>query len=161
MLSDETAAGQYPMEAVSIMKRVIRYTESNAPLRAVFTDQPTVPPTRQLAISRGIISLATSIRAAAIVAETKSGATALQIAAERPQIPIVAVTDDARTAQQLAIVYDVRSYVRPASKNAASKLTDVLRETNVLKKGDIVVTASGQYPGVVGTTDTIKVRQLD
>ena len=117
--------------------------------------------TRQLAISRGIISLSESIHAAAIVAETKSGATAINIVAERPDIPVIAVTDDARTAQVLAIVYDVKSYVRPASHGAAVKLTDFLREGGVLRKGDIVVTASGRYPGVVGTTDTIKVRQLE
>jgi len=161
MLSDETASGQYPLEAVSVMKRVICYTQAHSPLKAVFADDKERTMTRQLAMSRGIISLSESIRAAAIVAETKSGATALQIAAERPETPIIAVTDDPRTAQQLAIAYDVKSYVRPVSKHAASKLTDFLRETDVLKKGDIVVTVSGQYPGVVGTTDTIKVRQLD
>jgi pyruvate kinase len=161
MLSDETASGQYPIEAVNIMKRVITYTQTHAPVKAVFPNDEDRVVSRQLAISRGIISLADSIRASAIVAETKSGATALQIAAERPEIPLIAVTDDARTAQQLAIVYSVKSYVRPASKQAATKLTDFLRETHVFKKGDIIVTASGQYPGVVGTTDTIKVRQLD
>jgi pyruvate kinase len=161
MLSDETANGQYPIEAVSIMKRVICYTEHNSPLKVTFAAHEDRPVSRQLAISRGIISLSESIRAAAIVAETKSGCTALQIAAERSGIPLIAVTDDSRTAQQLAIVYGVKAYVRPASKLAAAKLTDFLRETNVLKKGDIVVTASGQHPGVVGTTDTIKVRQLE
>ncbi|HUB93392.1 MAG TPA: pyruvate kinase [Verrucomicrobiae bacterium] len=161
MLSDETAAGQYPIEAVSIMKRVICYTESHAPLQVVFTTHSERPMTRQLAISRGIISLADSIKAAAIVAETKSGVTALNIAAERATIPLIAVTDDPRTAQALAIVYAVKSYVRPASPEAALKLTDFLREAGVLHKGDIVVTASGRYPGVVGTTDTIKVRQLE
>ncbi len=161
MLSDETASGQYPLEAVSIMKRVVCYTEANAPVRPLFVGQPEQQVSRSSAISRGVISLASSIRATAIVAETKSGATALQIASERSEIPIIAVTDDPRTAQQLAIVYGVKSYVRPAGKQAAAKLTDFLRETKVLKKGDIVVTASGQYPGVVGTTDTIKVRQLD
>jgi pyruvate kinase len=160
MLSDETASGQYPLEAVAIMKRVIVYTQTHSPLQVTFTDHAQAD-SRQAAISRGIISLADSIKAKAIVAETKSGATALQIASERPGIPIIAVTDDPRTAQQLALVYDVKSYVRPVSKLAATKLTDFLRQTNVFKKGDIVVTASGQYPGVVGTTDTIKVRQLD
>lgn len=160
MLSDETASGRYPLEAVEVMKRVILYTQSHSPVEVSFIDHET-DNTRQAAISRGIISLAGSISAVAIVAETKSGATALQIASERPHIPLIAVTDDSRTAQQLAIVYDVKSYVRPVSKLAATKLTDFLRETNVLKKGDIVVTASGKYPGVVGTTDTIKVRQLD
>lgn len=161
MLSDETASGQYPLEAVSVMKRVICYTQAHSPVKAVFPGIDDRAITRPLAISRGLISLSESIQAAAIVAETKSGATALQIASERPEVPLIVVTDDERTAQHLAIVYDVKSYVRPASKLAAAKLTDFLRETNVFKKGDIVVTASGQYPGVVGTTDTIKVRQLD
>ena len=102
-----------------------------------------------------------NINAAAIVAETKSGATALQIASERPSIPIIAVTDTDRTAQQLAIVYDIKTYVRPVSKQAARRLSDFLRQNEVLKKGDIVVLVSGEYPGVVGTTDTIKVRQLE
>jgi pyruvate kinase len=161
MLSDETAAGQYPVEAVEVMKRVICYTEGHVPLKVMFPGIQEQLMSRQLAISRGIISLADSIKAAAIVAETKSGATALQIASERPDIPLVAVTDDPRTAQALAIVFGVESYVRPVSREAAVKLTDFLRDTGVLKKGDIVVTVSGRYPGVVGTTDTIKVRQLD
>ncbi len=161
MLSDETAMGQYPIEAVSIMKRVIRYTEGHTPVKAVFPSTAERVMSRQLAISRGIISLADSIKATAIVAETKSGATALNIAAERPEIPLIAVTDEPRTAQHLAIVYGIKSYVRPVSREAAVRLTDFLRESGVLKKGDIVVTASGQHPGVVGTTDTIKVRQLE
>ncbi len=160
MLSDETASGRYPLEAASVMKRIILYTEAHSPVAVSFIDHE-VDNTRQAAISRGLISLAASIHAIAIVAETKSGATALQVSSERPNIPLIAVTDDPRTAQQLAIVYDIKSYVRPVSKMAATKLTDFLRETNVFKKGDIVVTASGKYPGVVGTTDTIKVRQLD
>jgi pyruvate kinase len=159
MLSDETANGQYPIEAVRMMKRVIRYTESHAPLKALFPEQD--ERTRQSAISKAIISLAESIRAVAIVAETKSGATALQIASRRSEIPVIAVTSDVRTAQQLALVYDVKSYVRPVSALAASKLTDWLRKNDVLEPGDVVVTASGQHPGVVGTTDTIKVRVLE
>jgi pyruvate kinase len=161
MLSDETANGQYPIEAVSIMKRVICYTEEHAPVKAIFPGADDRPMSRQLAISRGIISLSQSIKAAAIVAETKSGATAIHIAAERPEIPLIAVTDDPRTAQSLAIVYGIKSYVRPAAHEAASKLTDFLQGSGVLHKGDVVVTASGRYPGVVGTTDTIKVRQLE
>lgn len=159
MLSDETASGQYPIEAVRVMKRVIRYTEENAPLKAVFPTPATH--SRQSAISSSIINLAEGVGAKAIVAETKSGATALQIATRRPDIPIIAVTNDTSTAQQLAIVYGIKSYVRPAAHQAAMKLTDWLRQVKTLHKGDIVVTASGKYPGVVGTTDTIKVRVLE
>lgn len=160
MLSDETASGNYPIEAVCAMKRVIRYTEDNAPVKPVFLDHPE-DHSRQAAISNSIISLAETIGAKAIVAETKSGATALEIASQRCTIPLIAVTDVVRTAQQLAIVYSAKSYIRPVDRHAASKLTDWLRQEKALKKGDIVVTVSGQYPGVVGTTDTIKVRMLE
>ena len=158
MLSDETANGRYPVESVKVMKRVINYTQENAPVKAVFPGS--AAPTRQSAISSAVIALAASIDASAIVAETKSGATALQIASRRPDIPIIAVTSAAKVAQQLAIVFGTKSYVRPDDKQAATKLTNWLQHNKVLKKGDIVVSCSGQYPGVVGTTDTIKVRVL-
>jgi len=145
---------------VEMMKRIIRYTETHPPLKAVFPTNED-DHSRPTAISKAVISLAESIGASAIVAETKSGATALQIAARRSGVPLIAVTNEERTAQQLAIVYDVKSYVRPVDPLAAQKLTDWLLSEGVLAKGDIVVTASGQYPGVVGTTDTIKVRMLE
>lgn len=159
MLSDETAMGAYPIEAVSVMKRVIVYTEQHAPLKVSFPDYE--DHSRQASISKAIINLAENVQAKAIVAETKSGDTAIHIAAQRSAIPTIAVTSDLRTAQQLAIVYDIKSYIRPAHRLAAQRLTDWLLETEVLQKGNVVVTASGQYPGVVGTTDTIKVRILE
>lgn len=160
MLSDETASGQYPIEAVNVMKRVIMYTQANQPLTVVWPEHVAAQ-TRQNAICQAIINLSETIKSKAIVAETKSGATALQLAARRPGRPIIAVTSDARVAQQLAIVYGTKSYVRPDDKHAAAKLTNWLRQSRVLARGDMIVTASGQYPGVVGTTDTIKVRVLE
>jgi pyruvate kinase len=159
MLSDETAAGLFPIEAVKVMKKVIRYTEENLPVKTIYPKRN--DDSRQAAISNGVISLAESIHANAIVTETKSGASAVQISALRPEIPLIAVTSDMRTSQQLAMVYGVKSFVRPDSKMAASKLTDFLHEEKILHKGDIVVSTSGQYPGVVGMTDTIKVRIVE
>jgi len=159
MLSDETASGLYPIQAVKVMKKVILYTEKNMPLKA--KDEYMVNTSMQGAISSSVIRLAKGVQAKAIVAETKSGATALNIASLRPDIPLIAVTNDQRTAQQLSIVYGAKSYVRPADKMAAVKLTDWLRENKILSRGDIVVSASGRHPGVVGTTDTIKVRMLE
>jgi pyruvate kinase len=159
MLSDETASGKYTLQAVKMMKRVILYTGDNAPFKVNFPDNQ--DHSNQLAISLAILGLAENIEAKAIIAETKSGATALQIASHRPAIPLIAVTNDSRTAQQLAIVYGVKSFLRPPDYLAATKLTDWLKNAKVLKKGDIVVTASGRHPGVVGTTDTIKVRVLE
>lgn len=159
MLSDETASGEFPVESVEVMKRVILYTQNNTTVKATFSELHE-PDEQQSAISAAILALAQKIEAKAIVAETKSGATAVQIASLRPEIPVIAVASDLKVANQLAIVYGVKSYNRPVDKYAATKLTNWLLQAKVLKKGDIVVTASGQYPGVVGTTDTIKVRVL-
>jgi pyruvate kinase len=159
MLSDETANGKYPHEAVKTMKRIVLYAEHHAPLKVTYEKHE--DHSRHASISKAVIRLAENIAAKAIVAETKSGATALQIAGLRPEIPIIAVTSQARTAQQLSIAYSIKGYIRPDDAKAATKLTDWLRDTEVLHSGDIVVTASGQYPGVIGTTDTIKVRVLE
>ncbi len=158
MLSDETAAGKYPIEAVRVMKRVIMYSQANAPLQVTFPKYD--DKTRQNAISLAIISLADNLGAKAIVAETKSGSTAINISSRRPGLPIIAVTSDERVAQQLAISYGIKSFIRPDDPKAATKLTSWLQKSRVFSKGDMVITASGQYPGVVGTTDTVKVRVI-
>ncbi len=159
MLSDETASGQYPIESVKVMKRIVNYTQSHVLYSPVLIDVNTVV-SKSKAIAMAIINLAVAVKAVAIVAETKSGATALQISARRPNVPIIAVTSVVRSAQQLAIVYGTKSYVRPDGRMQAVKLTNWLHRSKVLNKGDIIVSATGQYPGVVGTTDTIKVRVL-
>ena len=159
MLSDETANGNYPLESVAIMKRVILYTQENEPAEVNFKEAANTD--KQGAISSAIITLAENLHAKAIVAETLTGATAKHIAAHRSAVPIIAVTSDPLTAHQLALVYGTKSYVRPVDKYAANKLTDWLRKSRLFGKGDMVVTASGKYPGVVGTTDTIKVRVLE
>lgn len=160
MLSDETAVGSYPTEAVKMVKKIIKYTETNSPLNVSFNHEKE-DKTNQAAICHTIIELAERIHAAAIVAETKSGATALQISCRRPKMPIIAVTSDERVCNQMAIVYGTKAFLRPDSRMAADKLSDWLRRSKVLNKGDMIVTASGKYPGVVGTTDTIKVRVLE
>lgn len=159
MLSEETAVGKHAVKAVQTMKKVILYTEHHTPYH-LMPESIHRDASRQTAICETIIHLSQRLKAAAIVAETKSGATALQISCRRPKMPIIAVTSDSRVAQQLAIVYGVKSYVRPDSKLAATKMTDWLKTAHVLDDGDIIVSASGQHPGVVGTTDTIKVRVL-
>lgn len=160
MLSDETANGKYPIQAVAVMKRIIKYTEENAPVKPLFTElvQHT---NRQNAICNAVISLAREVDATVIVAETKSGATALQISSRRPDTPIIAVTSEPHVCNQLAISFGTKAFLRPDDRYAADKLMEWLRKSKLLSKGDVVVTASGQYPGVVGATDTIKVRIIE
>jgi pyruvate kinase len=159
MLSDETAMGKYPIETIKMMKRIILYTQKNAPLKPDFYREE--DESVQGSISSALITLAHQVNAQAIVAETSSGATALNIASHRPNMPMFAVTSNKRVAQQLAIVYGSKSFVRPVSKYAATKLSEFLRQQHIFSKDDIVVISSGKYPGKVGGTDTIKVRRID
>ena len=161
MLSEESAIGKHPVEVVKTMKRIILYTEDHMEQSEMSRLHRGPEQSRQDAISKSIISLAKNIDAEAIVAETKSGATAQHIAVYRPTMPLIAVASDIRVAQQLVLVYGVKSYVRPVDALAATKLTDWLRKNKVLARGDVLVTVSGRYPGVVGTTDTIKVRMIE
>ena len=96
----------------------------------------------------------------AIVVETSTGMSARNVASHRPERTIIAVTQNSTTAQQLAVVYGVKSFVRPVDKSASTKLTNWLSKGGVLSPGDVVVTSSGHYPGKVGGTDTIKVRVI-
>ncbi len=161
MLSDETANGKYPIQSVEIMKRVIMHVQENNPLNVTFpANEEKLSSSRQKAISNAVLSLSETIKATAIVVETLSGDTALQITSHRSVIPVIAVTSNPITVNQLALVYGTKSYQRPVDPLAATKLTNWLRTARVLKKGDTIVTVSGKYPGVVGTTDTIKVRVL-
>jgi pyruvate kinase len=158
MLSDETANGKYPIETVQTMKRVLLYAEQHPSAESIHPygfEQGL-----HYAISSGVLTLAEKIDAKVILAETMSGATALRIAALRPTVPVMAVTSEVRTAQQLALVYGTKSYIRPAHADAVITFTDWLQECNVFKPGDAVVTVSGRQPGVAGTTDTIRVRML-
>jgi pyruvate kinase len=107
MLSDETATGSFPIRAVEVMKRTILYTESHSLVKVEFPEF--INNSLQAIVSRTVVDLADSIKAVAIVAETKSGATARQLASKRTAMPIIAVTSDNSTAQQLAIVFGVKS----------------------------------------------------
>ena len=105
-------------------------------------------------------SLASQLDARAIIAETKSGATAAQIAAHRPSRPIISVTSEPRVAQQLALLYANKSFCRPDGERAGLELAKELVEQDFFEVGSTVVLVSGRQPGLMGATDTIRVRTL-
>ena len=158
MLSDETANGSYPLEAVATMKRAILYTQEHAPVRPL--DVPERTSSQAAAICAAAKSLASQLDARAIIAETKSGATAAQIAAHRPSRPIISVTSEPRVAQQLALLYANKSFCRPDGERAGLELAKELVEQDFFDEGSTVVLVSGRQPGLMGATDTIRVRTL-
>lgn len=162
MLSDETANGNFPIETIKAMKKTIMYTQEHWPV--VMPDRLMVSANLapRNAIARAAVEVASDVEALAIVTETKSGATAANIAACRPQRPIVAVTSVPRVAQQLALTYATRSFVRPDGEKAGVKLATELHEQRYFGEDETLtaVIVSGRQPGVTGGTDTLRVRVI-
>lgn len=162
MLSDETANGHYPLEAVAAMKKVILYTQDRIPV--VNLDDQISSDTPELdAIAAAAVKLAEQLKVEVIIAKTKTGATAAAVAAYRPNLPIVSVTSDPRTAQQLALRYANRCYVRADGEQVAYELGVELKSQGYFGDTELVRVAivSGRKPGVPGTTDTIRVRTIE
>lgn len=161
MLSDETANGQYPLQTVAAMKKVILYTQDHASVNEIHDIE--MKNHQQDAISTAAVSLAEQLKVDAIICETKSGATAANIAAHRPNLPIISVTSTPRAAQQLALSYANRSYIRPDGERAGFDLAKELKAEGYFGDQETVTVAivSGRQPGLVGATDTIRVRVLE
>ncbi len=161
MLSDETANGKYPIETVAAMKKVILYTQDREPVQTI--ERKLVEKMkRRDAISSVAVNLAEILGASAIIAETKSGATAANIAAHRPNMPIISVTSEVSSSQKLSLSYANRSYVRPDSEEAGYEMAQELKSDGYFGDGKTtVIIVSGRQPGVTGMTDTIKVRVLE
>lgn len=160
MLSDETANGNYPLETVAAMKKIILYTQNNTLLH----DYPIDISQHDYldSIGRAAVKLADEVQAQAIVVETKTGATASRVASARPNRVIVSVTDEPRTAQQLALSYANQSYIRAKAVDSGYKLAKELKRAKRFAEDRPVkvVIVSGRQPGVTGGTDTIQVRSL-
>ena len=162
MLSDESATGKYPYETVRAMRSVIRYTQEHAAVAPIDDIVERGENEALNAISLAAVELAEQIDADAIVVETKSGQTAATVAANRPSLPIVSVTSSARVAQQLGLNYGTRSFVRPDGEFAGYELAKDLKADGFFgnKENVLVVIVSGRQPGLVGGTDTIRVRAI-
>jgi len=163
MLSDETANGAYPVEAVAAMRKTILYTQEHWPVSAAVYGPVAQDESKRNAIAQAAGTIAEQVEATTIVAETKSGATAANIAKMRPHLPICAVTSDPRAAQQLALTYATRSFVRPDGEKAGLNLARELYETNYFGGNAplTVVIVSGRQPGLIGGTDTVRVRVIE
>lgn len=164
MLSDETANGDYPVDAVQQMRKTILYTQNNLHPSSRQTDaRNSDAPARLNAISHAAVALASDVAATCIVAETKTGYTAKMISACRPEIPLLAVTSDVRVAQSLALHFGVRCFVRNEDQGAGYALAKELRSQDYFKNTSTVtaVIVSGIQPGLAGGTDTIRVRMVE
>ncbi|WP_115126255.1 pyruvate kinase [Synechococcus sp. GEYO] len=157
MLSNETAVGDFPVEAVETMATIARRIERDYPQRPIDTHLPSTIPN---AISGAVSSIARQLNAAAILPLTKSGATAHNVSKFRPSKPILAVTSEVSVARKLQLVWGVTPLLIETQQSTTATFTlamGVAQELGVLKDGDLCVQTAGTLAGVSGSTDLIKV----
>ena len=155
MLSGETAAGQYPVEAVETMGRVLRMVEgsqwSDDQFEHLIThessaiDEETVDLQLSEALARSVAHLSRQLQGRAIVVRSFTGHTAHMISAERPACPIIALTAEPATARRLAICWGVVPTVvhESALENTVKLAPELARDLQMAEKGQVVLLVSG------------------
>lgn len=161
MLSGETAAGNYPVEAVATMARIAEKTEGSINYNKMLTRQPDGVTTNITnAISFAACTTAAELNTSCICTITQSGFTARMISKHRPVCPIVAATMTARVWRQLNLVWGCKPMLHTA-KLQQGKVFDtgmeVAQASGIVKNGDTVVLALGMPVGVSGATNTLRV----
>ncbi len=164
MLSDETAIGAYPAEAVSTLDRIARTTEPYLDEKSLLEEEVsdmlhTIP----AGISRVACLLALDLQASAIVATSSTGNTARLVARFRPSVPVIALTDHIEAQRRLSLSWGViphlvSSFVDTDQMFASARAWAI--EKGVAREGDFLVITAGVQVGVPGTTDLLKVLEI-
>ena len=164
MLSAETAAGQYPRLAVEAMNRIIAEVEQHASAfrRDVQRSEETAMST-EFAIAAACNAAARMLRAPCLIVFTKSGFSSRVVASQRPDMPILVLTDQPRTYRQLALVWGVIPELVPhcdTYEQMVRLALDVARRRSLARTGDRVIVTAGVPFDVPGTTNMMKVETV-
>ena len=164
MLSAETAVGDYPVEAVAMMARILESAETHiAQNPEAALQQLPVEPSLYHAVARAAVALADTIGAKAIVAFTTSGNTAVRIARERPQIPLLLMTPDTVVQRRLTLLWGTQSAASHLTKDFEAAILEAVatvQARNIAASGDHIVVIAGMPFGVAGTTNSMRVVSL-
>jgi pyruvate kinase len=164
MLSEETSIGQYPLEAIQMMVKIILEAETVLPHDNVY-HEPHDDFLSQVddATARAACDIACQINAKAIVALTAGGTTALRVAKHRPAQPILAVTLSEITMRRLNLVWGTYPLVK-SSPNSLEEWEGVARtvtvEAGLAKTGDVIVVTAGLPLGIPGSTNMVRVLKI-
>ncbi len=161
MLSEETASGQYPVEAVQFMARIALSAEEVYP-HAHYLRQPPQPGIAE-SVAHAACTLAKDIEATAIAATTRSGATAAQIARYRPIQPVLALSPDQVAVRRLALYWGCSSHFMDNIEDTdemVEKAAAAVLEKGHVRKGDKLVITAGRPIWAAGTTNMLWVKSL-
>jgi pyruvate kinase len=165
MLSAETAAGRYPVEAVAMMDRIARRVQDDPLYRTMLEGARTeLDHAAPDAISAAACQVAGMVGAAAIVSYTTSGATALRAARERPQAPILVLTAKLATARRLALLWGAHCVHTSDVKNftdMVQKAARIAHREGIAEPGQRIVVTAGVPFGTPGATNVLRIAWID
>ena len=163
MLSGETAAGQYPVEAVQTMDAIARRTEANIdrakPLKVSGRERLSIT----AAMAHAACTTAVDIGADAILTVSQRGVTAQMVSRFRPQTPVVALLLDAQVRRQMSLYWGVEAVMMPYARSTDELVefaVEAAEKAGIVKSGDLVVITAGVPVGIAGTTNMIRVQQV-
>ena len=161
MLSAESAAGNYPVEAVATMNRIAEEVEKDPLYRTIMDAQRSEPEaTGADAIAGAARQIAETLELSAIVCWTSSGATALRVGRERPKPPIVAISPNLSTGRRLAVAWGVHSIVAEDARNLddmVQRAASLACRDGFAKSGQRVIIVAGVPLGRPGATNMLRI----
>ncbi len=165
MLSGETAAGKYPLEAVKTMDAIARRTEKdiNYPRRMMRLSETGARLSIPAATAHAACSTAQDVRADAILTVSQTGATVRLVSRFHPATPVIACLTDDRVRRQMALYWGVIPILTPAAANTdelIDRAVEAAQKAQLIQPGHLVVLTAGVPVGVPGTTNMIKIHMV-
>jgi pyruvate kinase len=161
MLSAESAAGQYPVEAVSMMNAIAEKVETDPLYPGIINAQRSEPEaTGADAISMAARQIGETLRLSAIISYTASGTTGLRAARERPQLPIIALSPVLGTARRLSLVWGTHCVVTPDAQDLddmVDRACRIAQDEGFASPGDRVIVTAGVPLRTPGSTNMLRI----
>lgn len=165
MLSAESAAGDFPVDAVKIMNRIIGKVESDPNYYQILANARSEPEaTAADAISAAARQVAQTLSAKAIMTFTTSGSTTMRASRERPSVPVVSMTPELSTARRLSCVWGVHCVHSPDAtsfEDMATIASDHAKSDGFAKRGDRIIVTAGVPFGTPGATNVLRIARVD
>jgi pyruvate kinase len=165
MLSAESAVGKYPIEAIRMMDRIATEVQHDPNYNAIVHATRTPPQeTSADAIAAAAHTVADTLKLAAIICYTATGSTALRVARERPNLPVIGLSPVVATGRKLALAWGVHCVLTGDPENQAAMVRKACRiafDEGFAKSGEGVLIVAGVPLGSPGTTNMVRIAYLD
>jgi pyruvate kinase len=161
MLSGETSVGEYPLEAVRTMTRIVTATERHGLPHMTALDWQ--PRTRGGVIAKAAAEVAERVEAKYLVAFTQSGDSARRLSRYRGRVPILAFTPEAKVRSQLSLTWGVETFKTDPVEHTdemVRQVDEALLEIGRVEEGDLVVIIAGSPPGIPGSTNALRIHRM-